>query len=210
MLTFLLSYLLIYTYVVLFATVFLAAIALPLPTSTLMLATGAFAGQGLLDLRLAFLIAMVANVSGDLVGYFLARRYGEHIVALLRRHPSPYEHALDRFLERSPGLAIFFSRFAGTLDPLLNVLSGWAGVSLVRFLWYGVLGNIFAIGGVMYFGYLVGENWLAFVNIFRTGGYLIGILVLVTGLVAVFGERLGLFRWWHRMRERLAHLVMGA
>lgn len=210
MLTFLLSYLLIYTYVVLFATVFLAAVALPLPTSTLMLATGAFAGQGFLDLRIAFAVAMAANVSGDLLGFYLARRYGAYVVALLRRHPSAYEHALDRFLERSPGLAIFLSRFAGTADPVLNVLSGWAGVSVLRFLWYGVLGNVIAIGSVMYFGYLVGENWTAFVDIIRTSGYLVGVLILLIVAVAVFGERLGVFKLWRRIARRLARIMYGA
>lgn len=210
MLTFILSYLLIYTYVVLFAVVFLAAVALPLPTGTLMLATGAFAGQGFLDLRIAFAVAMVANVSGDLLGFFFARRFGERVLDLLRRHPSVYEHALDRFLERSPGLAIFLSRFAGTADPVLNVLSGWAGVSVVRFLWYGVLGNIIAIGSVMYFGYLVGENWTAFVDIIRTSGYIVGVIVLLIGIVAVFGEKLGVYRLWRRLVRRIERALFDA
>lgn len=209
MLTFLLSNLLIYTYVVLFAAVFLAAVALPLPTSTLMLATGAFAGQGFLDLRVAFAVAMIANVSGDLLGYYLARRYGERVIALVRRHPSSYEHALDRFLERSPGLAIFLSRFAGTADPVLNVLSGWAGVSVVRFLWYGILGNVIAIGSVMYLGYLVGENWLAFVDIIRTSGYIVGVIVLLIGVVAAFGEKLGVYRLWRHIVRQLVRILTG-
>jgi len=209
MITFLLSYLLIYTYVVLFTTVFLAALALPLPTSTLMLATGAFAGQGFLDLRVAFAVAMAANISGDLLGFFLARRFGSRVVAFLRRHPSAYEHALDRFLERSPGLAIFLSRFAGTADPVPNILSGWAGVPILRFLWYSVFGNVIAIGGVMYLGYLVGENWLAFVDIIRTSSYLVGILILLIVAVAVFGERLGVFRAWRRIMRTLERSMYG-
>lgn len=209
MITFLLSYLLLYTYIVLFAVVFLAAVALPLPTSTMMLAAGAFAGQGFLSLPVAFAVAMAANISGDLLGYCLARRYGERVVDLLRKKPTVYEHSLDRFIDRHPGAVVFLSRFAGTLDPAVNILAGWAGVPLAPFLWNDFLGNLVAIGGIMYLGYVVGANWLAIVDIVSTAGILIGIAVLLAGLVAVFGRHLGLARFFERVRDRAARIIFG-
>lgn len=209
MVTLLLSYLLLYKYVIIFVVIALAALVLPLPTNTLILASGAFASQGYLSFPLALATAMAANMGGDVLGYFLAARLGDRVLRVIRSHPSAYEHALERYLQRKPGAAIFFSRFAGTLDPAVNILSGWAGVSLVTFIWYDFLGNIISIGGVMYVGYVVGANWLSFVDLVSTIGYFVAAAVLLVGVIAIFGRRLGIGRLYRRATARLAAIVFG-
>jgi membrane protein DedA with SNARE-associated domain len=69
----LLSYILLYKYVALALLVFANAIVIPLPINTLLLATGAFASQGYLNLGLALVLSIVANILGDCIDYTLAR-----------------------------------------------------------------------------------------------------------------------------------------
>ncbi len=65
-----------YGYPMLWLTVFIAAIGLPLPTSLVLLAAGAFAAHG--DFNIALLIGIIITASscGDNVGYFIGRSWG--------------------------------------------------------------------------------------------------------------------------------------
>ena len=78
----LLSFLLVYKYLGLFVVALLAALALPLPASTILAAAGAFAAQGYFSLTAVLIVAFVGNITGDAIGYFISRRYG---VPLLRK-----------------------------------------------------------------------------------------------------------------------------
>ena len=64
------SGLLLYKYVVLFIAVFLAGLGLPIPSGTLLVAVGAFASQDYFNLWISFIVALLANIFGDLSIYF--------------------------------------------------------------------------------------------------------------------------------------------
>ena len=57
-------------------TLLLGAAGLPIPGSIVLLAAGAFARQGFIDWRLAFLAAVVGVVMGDTIAYFIGRMGG--------------------------------------------------------------------------------------------------------------------------------------
>ena len=75
----LLSFLLLYKYWALFAVIFVAAVLVPLPTNSVLLAAGAFASQGYFSFWLSLAVAVGANIAGDCFDYFLARRYGRRV-----------------------------------------------------------------------------------------------------------------------------------
>lgn len=79
MLEFFLSYLLIYKYVVLFLVVSIASVGIPMPATALLMATGAFAAQGYMDLRYIFVFGFLASVLGDLLGYYVSILYGRNV-----------------------------------------------------------------------------------------------------------------------------------
>ena len=82
----LLSYLLLYKYVALFAAIFFAGIIVPIPASEVLMAVGAFSSQGVFNFYLALAAGLSGNVLGDLVDFFLARRYGATVIRKLRLH----------------------------------------------------------------------------------------------------------------------------
>ena len=65
-----------YGYPVLWLSVFIAAVGVPLPIGLLLLAVGAFAGYGDFHSGLLIVITIMASSSGDSVGYFIGRRWG--------------------------------------------------------------------------------------------------------------------------------------
>ena len=75
----LLSWLLLYKYIALFAIVYSAALLLPLPVNATLLAVGAFSSQGYFNFWLSLAIAVTANTLGDLTGYAITRHWGEAV-----------------------------------------------------------------------------------------------------------------------------------
>src|SRR5260370_24503395 len=79
-----------YGYPVLWLSVFIAAVGVPLPIGPLLLAVGAFAGYGDFNSVLLIVITITASSSGDHVGYFIGRRWGSRTLYLFF-HPKRYQ-----------------------------------------------------------------------------------------------------------------------
>jgi membrane-associated protein len=189
----LLSSLLLYKYWALFLLMFIAAVILPLPTNSVLLAAGAFASQGYLNFPLLLVVAVAGTMLGDCTDYFLARRYGRRVLTMLHIHVPSYIERLEEYVAKHPGPTIFLSRFTGTADIVANVLSGFVGISFGVFLFYDFLGNVVSIGGVMYAGYALGIYWQNVTPFFDIAGWIfLGIIVIAALAVSL----------WYRNRGR--------
>jgi membrane protein DedA with SNARE-associated domain len=69
-----------YGYWIVFAGILLDNAGLPLPGELLLLTFGALARTGHVDPVLGMVVAVVAAMSGDSVGYWLGRLGGEHLL----------------------------------------------------------------------------------------------------------------------------------
>lgn len=157
-----LSFLLLYKYGALFIIAFVAAFAIPIPASTTLLAAGAFASQGYLQLGWVIVAAVGGNVLGDVVGYILARRYGEgvlHHLGLGRVLRSHRYGQLKRYIYDYPESLIYFTRFLTEAGPGVNILSGLSGVPMRTFLFFDVLGEISYVLLNVFLGYSLGTQW---------------------------------------------------
>ena len=177
-LTTLLSYLLLYKYIALFAVAFSAAVIIPLPTDSVLVAIGAFAFHDYFSFWLAFLVTVIAEVSGDMLDYYLARKFG-HVV-LKEKYAKKYSFftRLEDYFHKYTGLTIFFSRFVGIISPLTNFLSGFERIDARVFLFYDILGNAVDTVLLLSVGYFIGDNWENFSGQIGLVGTIIGILLV--------------------------------
>ena len=163
-----------YGYPVLWLSVFIAAVGVPLPIGLLLLAVGAFAGYGDFNIVLLIGITITASSCGDNLGYFIGRRWGSRTLNWLvqPRHVHPISsHTLTKvrlYFKRRGGWAIFFSRFVfSALGSMMNLTAGAERYPYRRFLLYDVTGE--SLGAVipLSLGYALGACWEA-------GGNLLG------------------------------------
>jgi membrane protein DedA with SNARE-associated domain len=183
-----LSFLLLYKYVALFVFIFTSAVILPLPDNSILLATGAFASQGYFSFWISLSVALVANVAGDCVGYFLAKRWGKAALTRLRVHVPWYIDRLDGYLRKHPRRSIFLTRFVGTADALVNLLSGFAGIPLPMFLLWDVLGNFVSLFYILYLGYLFGVYWSNVSGILSIAGFILFAIVFIAAIGIARGD----------------------
>lgn len=129
---------------VIFASSFLSCLALPIPTSLMMLSGGAFVATGDLNIWQVTLAAYAGAVLGDQTGFLIGRHGGTPVVERIARTRARRavlaraRHVVDR----NGGLGVFFSTWlVAPLGPWVNFIAGATGLGWGRFTIWDVLGE---------------------------------------------------------------------
>ena len=128
---------------VLLAT-FLSCLAIPMPSSLIMLTAGAFAAGGDLSLIMISTAAFGGAIIGDQVGYAIGRRGGDWIAKMAAKNPKRaalFERA-RAFTQKYGGPGVFLSRWlVSPLGPYVNFLSGATRVNWATFTLWDIAGE---------------------------------------------------------------------
>jgi len=139
-----------------FASAFLSCLALPIPTSLMMLTGGAFIAAGDLDPWPVIAGAYAGAVLGDQTGYLIGRTGGTAAVDRLARAPARAAVLTKarRVFDRHGGIGVFFSTWlVAPLGPWVNFVAGAAGLRWVRFTLWDVLGETIWVSVYVGLGY---------------------------------------------------------
>lgn len=157
-LDFFLTQIIVYGVAVFAAVLFLAAFGIPLPATALVLASGAFVQQGLMQPHWTFAVGLLAAVSGDTASFFVGRLGARWVDARFAVTPA-WQSARD-YLHRRGGIAIFLTRWMVTPLALpTNLIAGSSGYPFSRFATADIIGE--AVWLLVYgsLGYALGSNW---------------------------------------------------
>ncbi|MEJ6398089.1 DedA family protein [Yoonia sp. 208BN28-4] len=146
---------------IVFTVTFLSCLALPVPSSLLMLASGGFAATGDLSLTAVFGAAFGGAILGDNSGYWIARGLGDRFHAWLDR--APKRAALlartKAFMARWGGSSVFFSCWlVAPLGPYVNYVSGLSRLRWIRFALWGIAGEIVWVSLYVGLGYSFADS----------------------------------------------------
>ncbi len=180
----------LYGYPVLWLCVFVSAVGLPLPTSLVLLAAGAFASLGDFNIFLLLPVAITASTMGDSLGYWLGRRVGSRLLDWLERRQgfsfiSPRAIVRSRaFFNQRGGWAIFLTRFLfSALGGVTNLLAGADLYPYNRFLVSDLIGETLGALIPLGLGYIFGESWEAIGDLLGAFSGLAFALLIVIVLV---------------------------
>jgi len=150
----------------------------PLPVVPILLAAGALAATGRLNIVEIGTVAMGATLCADLGWYAMGRWRGAGVLALLARlSPNAkafVRRAQDAFLAR-PGRFQLAARFLPELNPVAAGLAGATGLGITRFVGCGVVSALIWTGTWIGVGYLLGNTVVDFA--LRYGIHLMGFLL---------------------------------
>lgn len=172
---------------VLFAVVFAEQAGLPIPAVPVLLAAGALAGAGKMNLALAVLLGVTACLLGDLIWYYLGRHRGARVLTVLCRislEPDSCVRRTENFFIRHGTRSLILAKFIPGLSTVTPALAGLFKVSVGRFLLYNGLGALLWTAAFVAPGYLF-SNQLEQIaaQAARLGSSLV---VLVAGALAVY------------------------
>lgn len=172
---------------VLFAAVFAEQAGLPIPAVPVLLAAGALAGAGKMNLALAVVLGVTACLLGDLIWYYLGRHRGAQVLSVLCRialEPDSCVRRTEGFFVRHGTRSLVLAKFIPGLSTVTPALAGLFGVSVGRFLLYNGLGAVLWTAAFIAPGYLFSDQleWVA-AQATRFGSSL---AVLVSGALALY------------------------
>jgi membrane protein DedA with SNARE-associated domain/rhodanese-related sulfurtransferase len=172
---------------VLFAAVFAEQAGLPIPAVPVLLAAGALAGAGKMNLVLAVLLGVTACLLGDLIWYYLGRHRGGRVLTVLCRislEPDSCVRRTENFFIQHGMRSLVLAKFIPGLSTVTPALAGLFKVSVGRFLLYNGLGALLWTAAFIAPGYLLADQleWVA-AQAARLGSSLV---VLVAGALALY------------------------
>jgi len=173
------SYLIIFVAAALESAAFAGLIV---PGESLVLASGFFAHQGVLELDAVIAAAAVGATLGDNIGYGLGLRLGRpwllHFGSRLGLRPEHLARA-DAFFARQGGKAVLLGRFIGFARALVPFVAGASRMPYRVFLVYNAVGAVLWTVSFVLLGYFLGASWrMAERWIGRTSTVVAGVIAL--------------------------------
>ncbi|MBA2319262.1 MAG: DedA family protein [Euzebyales bacterium] len=192
-------------YVVIGVLAFLEAaafIGLFVPGETALLLGGMLAAQGRVSLVPLIVVAVVAAILGDAVGYEIGRRWGFRLLAirLLRRRADTVRRA-SAAMVRGGGAVVFVGRWVGAMRACVPALAGMTRMPYRTFAFYNVPGGITRAAGCMLLGYLAG------VSLSRLEAVTGIASSLILGTAAIVAAVVLTSRWLRRRGRAATHSV---
>ncbi len=150
-----------WVYALLFTILFLETglVVTPfLPGDSLLFAVGTFAALGLLDVKLAFVLLVVAAVVGDAVNYHIGGAVGTRAFRANSRFlKKEYLEQTHEFYERHGGKAVILGRFVPIVRTFVPFVAGIGAMTYRKFVVYNVVGALLWVGIFLALGYFFGN-----------------------------------------------------
>ncbi len=141
--------------------VFVEDVGVPVPGETVMLAAAVYAGAGRLNLAAVAVLAFVAAVVGDNLGYAVGRFGGHRLIARWGRYvllTPPRVAKVEGFFARHGGKVVAVARFIEGLRQANGIIAGLTGMPWARFLAFNTLGAALWVGVWVTVGDLAGRH----------------------------------------------------
>ena len=164
-------------YVVLFGWVLLEQLGLPIPAAPLLIAAGALARAGKMNLAFAVILAFTALILADLFWYFLGRYRGGRILKLLCRislEPDSCVRRTENLFVRYGVRSLLVAKFIPGLNTAAPSLAGVFRMPVQRFLIFDSLGGFVWVAAITSLGLILGDQ-LEHIAL-RWGGWLVAVL----------------------------------
>ncbi|GAA5226067.1 VTT domain-containing protein [Paeniglutamicibacter antarcticus] len=187
-----------------------AFVGLVLPGETALFLGGVIASQGKVDLGIMLVIAVVAAIAGDSVGYEIGRRFGP---SLKRSRAGRFVGAEkwakgEQFLAKRGGTAVLLGRWVGLLRALVPAIAGMSRMPYKTFLLYNTIGGTLWAVTVVLVGFFAGQSYKT-IEQYLGKASLILTLILVGALLIALVARFAL-RNPERTKQWVARLIASA
>jgi membrane protein DedA with SNARE-associated domain len=194
MLEFFLSYLLIYTYLVIFLVTLTTSIIFPLPATAIIIASWAFVAQWYLNINYVLISSFLWCTIGDITWYFISYFYWRDILLNIgfgKIINSKKFAWLENYFQNNSTKSIFFSRFLITwLCSSVNILSWLTKISYKKFLSLDIIWEIIYVTLFSYLWFILWNQWQ---NIALALEDILTILVIVVIFTIILK-----FKFWHK------------
>jgi len=151
------------------------------------------------NLPLAVGLATAGSLAGAVVGYYIGAWGGRPLLDRYGRYVGIGADDLDRadrWFDRWGGWAVFFGRMVPLVRTFVSYPAGISRMPMSRFLLFTTLGSVPWNLGLIYAGFLVGENYPVIEETIKPYEYVI--YAVVIAVVVILAVRF----WWGKRQGR--------
>ncbi len=150
-----------------------------LPGDTLLFTAGFFAAQGKLPLAAILIVAAVAAIAGDNVGYEIGKRLGPRIFKKADGLLFKQSHVAraEAFYKKHGGKTIILARFLPLIRTLTPILAGVSKMPHKRFTFFNIIGASLWAGLITILGFWLGNKIHVSID-----HYIIPIVIIIAGM----------------------------
>ena len=167
-----------------------------LPGDSLLIAAGALAATGVLDIRLLLPLLLIAAIIGDAVNYAAGNAVGPRVFRSID-HTSFWQRLLNRdhldrahaFFDKYGGKAVVLGRFVPIVRTFVPFVAGAGTMQYSTFAFYNVSGALLWVGVCTLAGYAFGN-----VPIIQENFSLVALGIVAVSLIPIAIE------WWNHRR----------
>lgn len=155
------QFLIVHGYSLILAWIFSEQIGIPIPSAPMLLAAGALAGAGDLDLIITLGIAVTAALSGNLIWYLIGRMRGVPVLNLLCRislNPGSCIRGAAEMFSHHGTRSLIFAKFIPGLSTIVPPLAGIFRMNLGKFILLDAVGSFLWVGCFAGLGYLFSDQ----------------------------------------------------
>ena len=173
-------------YLLLFAIVFAEAVGLPAPAALALVAAGAASATHLLSAPVAFSLAFLAMLLGDVLLFLLGRYTGWALLAFLCRVSMNPETCILRSAEsfyKRGKMTLLFAKFIPGINTMAPPLAGSMKMRTEQFLRFDAAGAclyVLAYGGL---GFLARDFLAKITQGLQSAGHVFGEVILVAAIL---------------------------
>jgi membrane protein DedA with SNARE-associated domain len=150
-----------YGYLAVAGLVLVENFGIPVPGETILVAASVYAGTGRLNIVAVGVIAVLAAIVGNCIGYVIGYYGGHALVLRFGKYVFLTSERLartERFFERRGGIVVVVARFLEGLRQAAGLIAGTVEMPFRNFLAYTSLGAVLWVGLWAPLGYLAGDH----------------------------------------------------
>jgi membrane protein DedA with SNARE-associated domain len=187
-------------YLLIFCWVLVEQLGLPIPSLPILLAAGALAGVGQLNLGWTVALSVVASLASDASWFFLGRKRGGRVLGWLCRislEPDSCVRRTEEIYVRHGARSLLVAKFIPGLATVAPPLAGIFRMRLSRFLAFDSAGALAWAGSYIVLGYVFSRQLEQVADYAgRLGVWLV--ILLILGLA-------GFIAWKFAQRQKFLH-----
>jgi membrane protein DedA with SNARE-associated domain len=150
-----------YGYLAVFVLLLLEDFGIPVPGETTLILAAVYAGAGRLNIVLVGLLAFLAAVVGDNIGFAIGHFGGRPLLERYGRYIFLTPERIDKatnFFERHGGKIVVIARFVEGLRQANGIVAGITGMHWAKFLAFNALGAALWVATWATLGYVSGSH----------------------------------------------------
>lgn len=199
-----------HVYLILFVSLILEFVALPIPGETMMALAGVMGYNGLANYWLMIIAGSLGTIIGMQLSYEVGRRLGRRAIDKYGKYiglTKPRMLQASKFFNKYGNIVIFIAYYLPGVRHILGYFSGISRIDAKKFHIYSTIGGIVWVFTFITMGYILGPSWKHVFHLMHKYGFLALLIAGICLIIYLIYIKLGKKEFISYMKKSVKFLI---